>query len=455
MNYTLPPIQKVYNKSSIEPYFDRAWGTIIRGAHRLQILLNDYLPQGILNTPCILVSGSNGKGTTCAFIESIIREHGFKTGLYTSPHLIHPTERMRINGIVIEEKILEKYLNIIVEASKIYLPDASFFELTTATAFLIFLEQKVEFIVCEVGLGGHYDSTNCLAPLASVLTSVSLEHTKFLGDTLFQIAADKSFISRRNKPFIISQTICKEALAGVEETIQITGAKLVHSSNELPELFEKQLHSIKYSEHHSLFHFAKLNLINLRTALCAVYQLQIQLQTQYQKTIHIDQSSLEKSILKTEWPGRFDIRKINGRNVIFDASHNPDGFQYFLKEYQKSQFSKRKCVLIFASLSDKDWKTTLSFLPEIAKSIIFTQIPSNRTELAGDLTQYLQKQKETEDHFKTNYKNIFCSTIPNFDLALETAMDEMPDLPLVITGSIAFIGSAMKRFGLNFHRGAE
>ena len=455
MNYKLPPLQKIKKKSSLEPYFDRVRGTIIPGAHRLQLLLNDWLEEGILNIPSVLITGSNGKGTTCAFIESIMRKHGFKTGLYTSPHLIHPTERIRINGVPIHEETLEKFLTVAINASKKYLPDASFFELSTATALLVFLDQKIDFLICEVGLGGHYDSTNSLSPLVSVLTTVSLEHTEYLGDTLKKIAADKSFISRRNKPFIVSTT-CKEALDGIHETLNCTGAKLIHSTELMPEIFENQLQIIESINSKESSYFAKMNLTNLRTSLCAINQLQNEFQFQLNKVFKINNNLLNKAILNTEWPGRFDIRNIHGRNVIFDASHNPDGFQYFLNEYRQSDFSTTKCVLVFASLNDKDWKTTLSLLPEIAVSIIFTQIPSNRSQLAKDLTNYFNNKSNIDkDNSKTNNKKITCQTIPDFDQALEIAMNKTPDLPLVITGSIAFIGSAMQRFGLDFHRGNE
>ncbi|APJ02648.1 bifunctional folylpolyglutamate synthase/dihydrofolate synthase [Silvanigrella aquatica] len=454
MKYHLPSLKKVEKKSSLDAYFDRSWGTIIRGAHRLQILLQDDLCNGIINIPTVLVSGSNGKGTTSAFIESIMRKHGCKTGLYTSPHLIHPTERIRINGKPIDEKLLEEFLFITIEKSKKYLPDASFFELTTATAFQIFLHQQIEFLVCEVGLGGHYDSTNCLSPIVSVLTSVSLEHTKFLGETLTKIAADKSFISRRNRPFIVSETLNKEALMGVKETTAITGAIVCHAKDKQPNLYENLLQKIARVDNNISYHFAKLNLINLRTALCAVEQIKEEFKNQFQKLIPLNEISLEQAILNTEWPGRFDIRMIHNRSVIFDASHNPDGFKYFLNEYEKSIFSNKKCVLIFASLNDKDWKSTLNLLPKIASSIIFTEVPSNRAQIASEFLSYINENNNKEELI-SNYQNLSCFTIPNYELALETAMNQFPDLPLVITGSIAFIGMAMDRFGLEFHRGME
>jgi len=445
MTYKLPSQSNVKKNSILEPYFDRVRGKIIPGAHRLQILLQDWIEEGIFQIPSVLVTGSNGKGTTCAFIESILRHHDLKTGLYTSPHLIHPNERIRINGIPISENDLENNLNTIIDITKVRLPDASLFEILTATALLTFLKEKIDFLICEVGLGGLYDSTNSISPLVSILTSVSLEHTDFLGKTLKKISSDKSFVSRRNKPFIVNN-ISEEALEGLMETVQITGANIIHTKDKLPQIFENQITQTLNSKNN--FNFAKLNIINLRTALHAVESVKNELKQELNKNFEVDPKILEKSILKTEWPGRFDIRKINERTVIFDASHNPEGFQYFVNEYFQSPFSKVKCVLIFASLSDKDWKKTLSLIPEIADSVIFTEISSQRSEISENISNYFNM-------FKSKYDSISCSSIKNLDHALESAMNQKQDLPIVITGSIAFIGAAMERFGISFHRGTE
>lgn len=445
MTYKLPSQNNVKKNSILEPYFDRVRGKIIPGAHRLQILLQDWIEEGIFHIPSVLVTGSNGKGTTCAFIESILRHHDLKTGLYTSPHLIHPNERIRINGIPISENNLENNLNTIIDITKVRLPDASLFEILTATALLTFLKEKIDFLICEVGLGGLYDSTNSISPLVSILTSVSLEHTDFLGKTLKKISSDKSFVSRRNKPFIVNH-ISEEALEGLMETVQITGANIIHTKDKLPQIFENQITQILNSKNN--FNFAKLNIINLRTALHAVESIKNEIKQELNKNFEVDPKILEKSILNTEWPGRFDIRKIKERTVIFDASHNPEGFQYFVNEYFQSPFSKVKCVLIFASLSDKDWKKTLSLIPEIADSVIFTEISSQRSEISENISNYFNM-------FKSKYDSVSCSSIKNLDLALESAMNQKHDLPIVITGSIAFIGAAMERFGISFHRGTE
>lgn len=447
MTYKLPSLNNVKKNSVIEPYFNKVRGKVIPGAYRLQILLNDWIEQGVFSIPSVLVTGSNGKGTTCAFIESILRHHGFKTGLYTSPHLIHPNERIRINGIPINEEVLETNLEIIIQIANKKLPDASLFEILTATALSIFLKEKIDFIICEVGLGGYFDSTNSISPLVSVLTSISLEHTDFLGNTFNKIAADKSYISRRNKPFIVN-TIHPDALLGIFETTKITGAKTIHTSEQLSNILEEQYdHFLKNTEKNK-FNFAKLNLINLKTSLFAIEHIQKELKEKTNKSFALNSSILNKAITNTEWPGRFDIRKIAGRTVIFDASHNPEGFQYFVNEYLESPFAKSKCILVFASLSDKDWKTTLLLLPKITDSIIFTEISSHRSEQSEKISSYFEL-------FKSDFDHLPCISIKNLDLALETAMNQKQDQPIVITGSIAFIGSAMERFGVSFNRGIE
>ena len=399
-------------KSALLPYFERVPGDIIPGAHRLQKLLSKYIDYGIFEFPCILVTGSNGKGSTCAYLERILREHNLITGLYTSPHLIHPNERIRINGVPVTELILEENLNEIQEQVSLTLPDATFFEITTACALLIFLKEKIDFLICEVGLGGHFDSTNALSPLLSILTSVSLEHTQFLGNSLKKISADKSHISRRNKPFIVTN-ISAEAMEGVRETTQKIGSYIV---------------PVEISNDRN---------INLQTALTAIKHLSTVTKLKF------DTDKTNFAIQQMFWPGRFDVRTINSRIVIFDAAHNPEGFDFFLNAYSKSLFSKTKCVLLFASLNDKDWKTVLKKFPIIAEHIILTQIDSERAESIENFASEIQNQKLYFPNFDT-FKN--CAD------AIEKSMNTLPHLPLVITGSIAFIGNVMEQLNVEVFR---
>jgi dihydrofolate synthase/folylpolyglutamate synthase len=214
--------------SLLKPFFNKTRGKMIPGAYRLQKLLVNWLDQGILNLPSVLITGSNGKGTTCAFIESILRASGFKTGLYTSPHLIHPAERIRINGIPINDELLETTIIEITKQADIHLPDASFFEILTAVGFLIFFKEKIDFLICEVGLGGYEDSTNATSPIVSAITSISLEHTEILGDSLYQIGKDKAFVARRNRPIVVASQIPLEAKNGIFESAEIFICKRNH-----------------------------------------------------------------------------------------------------------------------------------------------------------------------------------------------------------------------------------
>lgn len=394
-------------KSVLHPYFGKVRGDIIPGAHRLQKLVSKWIPDGILEIKSILVTGSNGKGSTCAYLERILREHNFKTGLYTSPHLVHPNERVRINGFPVAESFLEECLLQVEAQVQLFLPDATFFEIITATAFLIFLKEKIQFLICEVGLGGHFDSTNALSPLLSIITSISLEHTEFLGDSLKKIAADKSHIGRRNRPLVVAP-LCEEAMEGIKETANKIGFNIVDV---------KELES---------------NNINLCTALTAINELS------FLQNINFNFEKIRIAIGNTFWPGRFDVRKINSRIVIFDASHNPDGFEFFSQQYFSSPFAKTKCVLLFASLNDKKWEKTLEKFHTIADYVYFTDFNSSRSVLKENYFEYIKQNKLNFPEYEV------CA----FEKAIEKSFKSYPELPLVITGSIAFIGSVFEHLNL-------
>jgi dihydrofolate synthase/folylpolyglutamate synthase len=397
--------------SLLKPFFNKTRGKMIPGAYRLQKLLVNWLDQGILNLPSVLITGSNGKGTTCAFIESILRASGFKTGLYTSPHLIHPAERIRINGIPINDELLETTIIEITKQADIHLPDASFFEILTAVGFLIFFKEKIDFLICEVGLGGYEDSTNATSPIVSAITSISLEHTEILGDSLYQIGKDKAFVARRNRPIVVASQIPLEAKNGIFESAEIIGAHVVFSS--VKEITNDNC--------------------NLNTALTVIDLLKIKLPKNLSEKI--DHKTIEYGKKNMFWPGRFDIRTIRNRCVIFDASHNPEGFEFFLRQYTNSKFADKKCVLLFSSLNDKDWRKTLLEIPKIASFVFFTQIESDRAEKLENFSQYIAT---LENNF------VEYETIGTINDAIEKAFSLYPDDPIVITGSIAFIGAVME-----------
>lgn len=407
--------------SILEPYFERTRGLIEPGAHRLQMLLSKWIPENVLNQTSILVTGSNGKGSTVAYLERMFRHHGFKTGLYTSPHLVHPNERIRLCGVPICEETLAQTLLEIEEERPRQLPNATFFEILTACALLIFKRAGIDILICEVGLGGHFDSTNAIAPTVSVLTSVALEHTEMLGNTVREIARDKTHIARRNRPFICAE-LNSEALAGVQDTISKIGARLVLTETTRDPMIEKILEQMR--EHSP----------NLRTALYAF------LAFQKEHGLSVQEVALRESIENTFWPGRFDARSFCNHTLIFDAAHNPAGFDFFQRQYQKSQFAQRPYILLFASLNDKDWRSTLTQLNPVCNHVVLTQFESHRACAVENFSQFLES---------TPLHKSFCYDIfPKLDDALEKVLSFDPNLPVVITGSIAFIGTVMHRLNI-------
>lgn len=398
------------------------------GAYRLQRLLGKEYFHTSNTIPSILIGGTNGKGTTCAFVESILRHSGLKTGLYTSPHLINPTERIRISGVPVSEKeILDTICKLDINKN-LFLPDATFFEYMTAAALLLFREKKVDVIIFEVGLGGRYDSTNIINPIVSVLTGVSLEHTQFLGNTVFKIAQDKAYIARRNKPFIVNANVPPQALKGASKTSKIIGCHMILTS----EKFNKYLESISlhYKDHPAH--------INLRTALSVIHCIQ-----NYYKDLpnfsFITSHTIRQGIRRMFWPGRFDVRKINNKIVIFDCAHNPGGIKFFLRQYLKSKFSSYKFNLIFSTLKDKNWKENIKLLSQYADLIEIVPFANERAENAHDIFNYI----------KSTYPNLNTHLGTQINESLQKLINHTSNTPLLVTGSIAFVGAVFESLQIN------
>ncbi|MFA7290175.1 MAG: Mur ligase family protein, partial [Melioribacteraceae bacterium] len=175
-------------KTALEKLFSLHQFGIKLGLDNTKDLLN-FIGNPQKDLKCYHIAGSNGKGSTSSFIASILTEAGYKTGLYTSPHLIKFNERIRINGQMIEDNYVLEFMNSV--ESYIEKNEVTFFELTTAMAFKYFYDMKVDFCVIETGLGGRLDSTNVIFPLISIITTISLEHTNILGHSIEEIAAEK------------------------------------------------------------------------------------------------------------------------------------------------------------------------------------------------------------------------------------------------------------------------
>ncbi|MEY3901426.1 MAG: hypothetical protein RL189_732 [Pseudomonadota bacterium] len=401
--------------STVAALFSRVRGHIEPGAHRIQKLLGHELLQTLERIPTVLVGGTNGKGSTCALLEKCLRDSGLRTGLYTSPHLVCPTERIRINGKPVSQEYFLQKARVCFDRAQVVLNDATFFELMTALGFAIFAEQRPDVLICEVGLGGRLDSTNVLSPQLSVLTSVGLDHTEWLGDKEDSIAFEKTLTSRRNRPFVVGR-VSTDAKNGIERGLAVTGARPVFLS---AQAIQEQNASSSAAE-----------------ICCEVFNQLRQL-----GICDISASQVERSLRTLHWPGRFDLRSVGTTPLLLDGAHNSHGVEYFLGEIHKRPDLRqlpRPRTLIYASLHDKDWQACLKMLIPQADHIFLTQTQSARAVPAETLLNYANSIN-TGAQFSVSEKS--CEA---FDRAL--SLTSQHNGTLMILGSLTLIGEALEHF---------
>lgn len=345
----------------------------------------------------IHVAGTNGKGSVCAMLISILIEAGYKVGMYTSPHLSDFKERFLINNKKITEDDVTKYFDIVKKEHT----NQSYFEFITAMAFLYFKEQKIDFLVLEVGLGGRLDATNVVKPLVSVITSISLDHTKYLGKDIKAVAAEKAGIIKENIPVV---TGAKEAaLDVIKETAKEKNSDMYVVSK--PTTFSLKLKG----------DFQKVN------ASIAVKTIEV-LNQHY--NLKIANDKIKDGLMKAEWHGRFEFIE---KNVLVDCAHNPAAFLELKKEIEKLDF--KRLILVIGILSDKDIKRMIEIIEPLADIIIITKPDIKRASEPKEMAKYIKKEHKLIEDVKEA-----------FDYAKKTA--EKDDLVLV-TGSIYVVGEVI------------
>ncbi|MEK6891586.1 MAG: folylpolyglutamate synthase/dihydrofolate synthase family protein [Nanoarchaeota archaeon] len=379
------------------------------GLERVQSLL-DRIGNPEKRLKCIHVAGTNGKGSTCAMIFYILREAGYKVGMYTSPHLKKFNERIRINeDFITDREIVDFFLRV-----KPYITSQSFFEITTAMAFLYFKENNVDYAVLEVGLGGRLDATNVVVPLASVITNIGLEHVEFLGSTVEKIAFEKAGIIKQNVPVV---TGAKGSALKVIKKI----AKQKNAPLTLPGKFD----DVNFK--HLNGNFQQQNKDIALTAIGVLREFNL---------IKLADSQIKHGIERTEWPGRMDFIS---RNVLADSAHNPDGFKVLKKELLifKKQRKIKNFIFVVGVQSTKNVKLMLKIANPLVSSIIFTKSNNPKASEPQELLNIFNK---------INYnKKIKTKIINNPKDALNYAkkISGKNDL-IVATGSIYMIGEIIK-----------
>jgi len=320
--------------------------------------ISHYLNNPEQKLKTIHVAGTNGKGSTCHILASVLQEAGYKVGLYTSPHLKDFRERIKINGEMVTHDFVSNF--VIKHQNFLKENHFSFFEITVGMAFKYFAEQKVDIAVIEVGLGGRLDSTNIIIPEVSVITNIGLDHTQFLGDTLAKVAFEKAGIIKTNIPCVIGSTT-PETKTVFENVALHKKSPLYFSELTPPCPYPTDLLGNSQKE-------------NTKTALQAIKILQKQ---QWSITENAISNGFKKVISNTGLQGRW--QKLNNKPLtICDTAHNAEGLHYIIPQILKQDYKKLHIVL--GVVADKDLNKIVSLFPK--EAVYYFTKPNNRRALS-------------------------------------------------------------------------
>ncbi len=389
----------------------------------------NYLGNPQFKFQSLHLAGTNGKGSVCAMLESILCQAGYKTGLFTSPHLADFTERVRICGLPIEEQFIVDFVQEL--KPRIDRFKYTFFEVNTALAFLYFAQEKVDVAVVETGLGGRLDATNVLIPLVSIITNIDLEHTDILGRKIPQIAAEKAGIIKENVP-VVTGIHQSQALKVIQSICSEKNSTLIavnrNSSWKIRKLsLEKSIFDLR---------FGKGGLENLELNLAGAHQVKnaavglLTIQELQRQGYKISPKSLADGLKKVNWPCRFQVHRQKPL-VILDAAHNPAAARV-LKQTFLDLLPSRKVTFIFGVMMDKDYPRILKELSPIAKKIILTQPKTKRAASISDLEKVVKSLRIPCQIIKP-VKKAYTQTLKN------TAPDEI----ICVTGSHYTLGELL------------
>jgi dihydrofolate synthase / folylpolyglutamate synthase len=389
----------------------------------------------------IHVAGTNGKGSTCAMLESIYRAAGLRTGLFTSPHLVSFRERIQVNRQLILENEVVRLVETLQPRLKQFPAGhhPTFFEVVTIMALKFFAEQKCDLVIWETGLGGRLDATNIVTPLASVITNIALDHEQWLGDTLAKIAAEKAGIIKPGVPAITAADE-PEALAVIEETARRENAPLtkINSREGRRAAVPNQNRSGSPTQRPS--RIEKLPLpgehqkTNAALALATVEVLR--------NKISVGDEAIQTGLSKVDWPGRLQlIQRPNGQKILLDGAHNVAGAKVLRAALEKN-FQLPRHTLVLGVFQDKDWRHICETLAPLAARIFTVPVSSERSADARELA-------------------VACRAVnPAGEIAACGSLREAREKAagddfVVVTGSLYLVGEALEILGLSPASGGE
>lgn len=329
----------------------------------------------------ITVAGTNGKGSVCFYINQILKHTNYKIGLYTSPHFFDFNERIIINNEKCSESEILKSLEYILGFENS--DTLTFFEITTLAAILIFENHDIDIAILEVGLGGRLDAVNAFEPDISVITSIGLDHTAFLGDTLEKIAVEKSGVMRAAKPCVIGEENCIDILK-----------KQASDINSIPYFFNKDFDSGVIP-----FDKSKLTYVQEKNLSCAIFSLQQLGLTEFT-------SNLKEELLQQNFFGRFN-RISTTPEIIIDVAHNFDSVQNLVQSLIK--LGNKKTYFVFSILKDKDLSSIIQLFEKFPyqSEWLVSELNNPRAQKLSFIEQNLEKNNfnfESSDSIKKAYE---------------------------------------------------
>ena len=385
----------------------------------------------------IHVAGTNGKGSTCRYIYSVLQAAGYKTGLYTSPFLEFFNERIELDGRYISDDDLAEYTDRVLKCAEMMVArgeqSPTEFEVITAIAFLYFKEKGCDFAVMEVGLGGSGDSTNvCKSPLISVITSISYDHTDRLGNTLAEIAAEKAGIIKEGCP-VVTSAEADEALTVIEEKAAECGSMYFETRHIPYTVRAKSLEGISFDTVIQGVPFENIELSMLgehqiKNAICALSALNI-LEEQGDVALHRD--AIYRGLKAARQTGRFEVMSAKDEKpiVVIDGAHNPDGASA-LRKAVNEYLTGKKILMVTGMLADKDTGSILKEFTAITDSFISTEPENPRKMDAESLKAEIEAMGAD------------CESFPDCREAVRAAAERGKDFDAVLyAGSLYMIGA--------------
>ncbi|MCK5557007.1 MAG: bifunctional folylpolyglutamate synthase/dihydrofolate synthase [Candidatus Hydrogenedentes bacterium] len=383
------------------------------------------------------VAGTNGKGSTVAFLSSVLREAGFSVGRYTSPHLLDFSERIVVDDVPISEAELDELILMFLPVAE-QMPEIdslerpTYFEFGTAVAFQHFYQKRVDFAVIETGLGGRLDSTNVLEPEVIAITTVDIDHAQYLGNSISQIAFEKASIIRAGAP-VVTAARHSDAIKVIRDKCRETGSSLfVHGVD-----FSHDIEPAQFPLQRMNFSSRLGELRDLAIPLAGAYQgenaalaamMSLILKERFPA---ITDEYIRNGLATTRWPCRLDLVRTNPLTII-DGAHNPSAAA-IVRDEIRAAFPDKKVTLILAVSGDKNAAGIVSVLSPIAANLIVTRYSLHRAMPAETLYEIARQYSDN------------CATEPTLEAALARADSEASgDSLILITGSLYLAGDAIK-----------